>query len=174
MILHWRLEDVSFTRWCYLILNPTFSLKNQHVNTKHSMICLSNINLLVFFSAGLSPVISPSHPAPPQHHPHLQGVCARSPSPCRPIGYQHPLQGVPVRSWAKAWTNRWRTMPRACGVQTSSRAFRKRWPSIRPAADARSSYQMRARCTVSPSHFISMLIILRQVSLNTTAHRLLF
>lgn len=49
----------------------------------------------------------------------------------------------------KAWTRGWTTMPRGCGVRTSSRAFRRPWPSTRLAAGARSSCQTRARCTVS-------------------------
>lgn len=48
-----------------------------------------------------------------------------------------------------AWTRVWTMMPRECGVQTSSRASRRRWRSTHPAAGGKSSSQMRARCTVS-------------------------
>lgn len=48
-----------------------------------------------------------------------------------------------------AWTRVWTMMPRACGVQTSSRASRRRWRSTPPAAGGKSSSRMRARCTVS-------------------------
>ncbi|XP_067235817.1 transcriptional enhancer factor TEF-3-like isoform X2 [Chanodichthys erythropterus] len=38
-------------------------------------------------------------------------------------------------------------MQRVCGVRILSRAFKRRWRSIRPVADARSFSPMRARCT---------------------------
>lgn len=39
---------------------------------------------------------------------------------------------------------------RESGVQTSSRASRRLWPSTRPAAGGKSSCLMKARCMVSP------------------------
>lgn len=63
-------------------------------------------------------------------------------------GRRLPPPGVGVRSWGMDWTNPWRMTQRASGAQTSSRAFRKRWPSTHLAAAERSSSLMRARCTV--------------------------
>lgn len=90
-------------------------------------------------------------PPKPNRHPPLS-VPRCVVSPRLQSGCQLPPPGVGVRSWGMHSTSPWRTMRRACGARTLSRASRRLWPSTRRVAAGRSSCLMRARCTVR-THF---------------------
>lgn len=97
--------------------------------------------------------VTPFVPSSPSAHhcppPLLCGPLSVVP-PRLQSGCRLPPPGVGVRSWGTHSTNPWRTMRRACGAPTSSRASKRPWPSIHPVAAGRSSSLTRARCTVRP------------------------
>lgn len=58
-----------------------------------------------------------------------------------------------VRRWPMGRSEDWRETRRESGAQTSSRAFRKLWPSIPHVGGGRSSFQMKERCMVRNCSF---------------------